>query len=991
MNLTSFLRKNWLHFAVVAFMVIVAMIYFKPQLEGYGLKQHDMEQWKGMAHETDRYRENTGEEPLWTNALFGGMPATQISVIYPGNWTKKLLNAYSRNVPGPMGILILHLIGFYILALFLGIRPFIAALGAIAFSFASYEVIILQAGHMTKATAVALLAPALGAFIYSYRTNKFWGILLSALFMSFELAANHLQVTYYFVYLLLFIGCYFLYEAIKAKQLKPFLITTAGLLGAYVLAFFINYGNIALTAEYAKSTIRGGNDVTITPEGVKAKNQSAGLDKDYITQWSYGKGETMTFLSPNVKGGGSFAITGSQFEQSLENSDFSSAEKDGVKKFPAYWGEQPFTSGPVYLGAVLLLLAFLGVVFLKSKIKWFLLAATILSVLLSWGKNFMGLTDFFIDHVPGYNKFRTVTIILVLVELCVPLLAVLFLEQFVKERELFKAKKKNVLIAVAAFFLVVLAIRLVGLGDHYASKSDQNQLATVDESIRSQIATMDPAIMKSQYNVDVSNQAQVDNFVQQQADPYIKNFDKLKEFRAQIFAESMNRTLLFIFLAGGLVLLFLYTSLPVIGLTLGVLVLAMADLIPVANDYLGSQEQGNKLKYWEEVGITIYPIAANSADEQILANELAEKPALKGIIDKAEREGRAKADELGYTGTAKRNVVDSYRFSALNFASNYRVADMSNLWSSTRASYFHKSIGGYHGAKLRNINNLFEFHLSRMNNKAYDMLNVKYFLQQDENGSESVRPNPTAMGNAWFVRRVEKYKTANDEIRALGNQFDLVNKGKGTLLINGTPQRQAIVFGTEKLTYFIPGKDTLTVSLSNGLTQGMEALFVMDANGATNLIPMSTMDLDTARSFTPLVAVKVTSEFKPTEEVVMLDTEAAKLSSTSFSGEGTIKMTHYAPNKLTYTADVKGKQLAVFSEIYYPSGWKATVDGKEVEICKVNYLLRGVELTNGHHTIEFVYNNSTYLMVNTIARVGSIVLLLLFALGGFLWWKKRTK
>jgi hypothetical protein len=484
----------------------------------------------------------------------------------------------------------------------------------------------------------------------------------------------------------------------------------------------------------------------------------------------------------------------------------------------------------------------------------------------------------------------------------------------------------------------------------------------------------------------------VDAFVAQIAETNDKKFENLKLIRQDIFNSSMNRTILFVFFAGLLTLLFLYTSIPSMALAIGILVLTMADNIPVAYQYLGAQEEGNKLKYWEEEGLANYPIASNTADEQIMENEISLNPSLKAKIEKAGREGAQKANDLGYTGAAKKNVVDSYRFSALNFETSYRVFDMSGGFQSNRASYFHKSLGGYHGAKLRNINNLFDFHLSRMNNKVYDMLNVKYFMQQDESGTDLVRPNPTAMGNAWLVQRVEKYATPNDEIRGLGSQFKVVNKGQGQFLVNYIQQKDATIYGAENIQYVLPGRDTMEIPLSNGMTEGTEAMFVMDVNGKSNLVPMSTMSLDTAKSFISLVSIKVINEFKPSEEAIMLTSEASKLSSSKFSGEGTIKLLSYAPNKLVYSADVKGKQLAIFSEVYYPNGWKAFVDDKEVEIRKVNYLLRGLELAGGKHKIEFKYDSKKYRTANSISAISSTILLLGIAFLIFMDWKrKRSK
>ena len=321
MALSNFFKNNWIHFAVLILFSIVTFAYFAPEFDRFSLKQHDVEQFKGMANETEMYREKYGEEPLWTNSMFGGMPTTQISTLYEGNIFQKAIIGFLRTFGVPSGTFLLHLIGFYILALCLRIKPIVAAVGAFAFAFATYEIVIIQAGHNSKAVTVALMAPVLGAFIMAYRTNWKWGALLSGLFMSFELASNHLQVTYYLGILLFFLGLYELIKALKEKQLKSFVIATVGIVGAYVLALFINYGNISLTQDYAKHTIRGGNDVTISPEGLEVTNNTSGLDKEYITSWSYGVGESFTLISPYVKGSASAGIVGSQFEEMIENSD----------------------------------------------------------------------------------------------------------------------------------------------------------------------------------------------------------------------------------------------------------------------------------------------------------------------------------------------------------------------------------------------------------------------------------------------------------------------------------------------------------------------------------------------------------------------------------------------------------------------------------------------------------------------------------------------
>jgi len=456
----------------------------------------------------------------------------------------------------------------------------------------------------------------------------------------------------------------------------------------------------------------------------------------------------------------------------------------------------------------------------------------------------------------------------------------------------------------------------------------------------------------------------------------------MKGVRQEIFSGSMNRSLLFAFLIIGVMALFFYTAISSELIVASVAALVLADLIFVDQNYLSSKEddKGN-LKYWSPAPTILYPLSPNKADIDIMTLETI-NPSVAKAVAAGEKDGKVKAEELDYSGADARRVIESYRFSALNFATNYRVFDFDGGWSSTRASYFHKSLGGYHGAKLRNIQNVFDFHLARTNNKVLDMLNVKYIIQQ-----ESLRPNPTAMGNAWFVKTIEVKETANDEIRALGNTFELTNQGPGQLLVNGQPSAKASVYGSEDLQYLF-GSDTLDVPLSNGLAQGQEALWVRDTNGVTNLIPMITMDADSLGSFKPLVKLKVTDEFNVRDEAMMLKEFSSKLKGKKFSGIGTINMKSYAPNKIVYTADCQGNQFAVFSEIYYPEGWKAFVDGKEVEIVKTNYLLRGVELASGKHTIEFKFDLPKYRQSNTLAILGTGFLFLLIAGVAFMDMKK---
>lgn len=990
MKLKSFFVRNWQHFAILFIMFIVVFSFFKLQFEGYGLKQHDVKQFQGMVHEVADYRETTGEEILWTNSMFGGMPAIQISVLYTGNVIKIAFDGFVQFIGTPAAFIFISILGFYILAICLGVNPWIGLIGGLAFGFTTYDITLLTAGHNTKLMAIALMAPAFGAVIMAYRRSILWGTLLTALFMTLQIGANHVQVTYYFGILLIFSGIALFAEAVVKKEIRKFLIASASIIGAVLFAVAINYGNIALTTDYAKQTIRGGNDLTITPDGKPAvQGSGTGLDKDYITNWSYGIGESFTLLSPGVKGGGSFYIGGSQFEDLVDNVDMTSEERRTVLNSPAYWGEQPITSGPFYLGIVVFFLAILGLVFLKGKLKWGMLAASILALMLSWGKNYMGLTDFFIDHVPGYNKFRTVTIILVVVQFVIPFLGIMFLQMLYKERKSILANKKKFFISGGSFIVFLFIVMIAELGDNYTSSSDKVQVERIEQNIYNQILNMDPAQLQAQFNVDVRNKEQVQQFITSQTEPYINGFVKVKEVRKEIFKKSMQRSILFAVLTLGLLSLLFFTQISTEIVLAGIGVLILADIIPIARQYLNDKEEGNGYKYWSEKGKIDFPFDSNIANTTILNQEIKETPSLQVKIDAGIKAGTQKANELELSGIEKQRVIDAYTFAALNRNTNYRVFDYNGGFQSSEASYFHKSLGGYHGAKLRNIQNLFEFHLMKSNNKVFDMMNVKYFIQNGEKG-QVARLNQTALGNVWFVKDVKAVATPNDEILSLGSQFMLKNTGKGRILVNGEAKSNLTVSGSENIQYVVNPTDTINVQLTNGMQEGMEAYFVRDTNGQTNYIPKEMVDSDQTNSFEKLIELKLLNQFDPKNEAFMTNNWANKVGKKKFSGEGAIKMTKYNPKKMEYISNTNSEQLAVFSEVYYPEGWRAFIDNKEVEILKANYLLRAVKVPAGEHRIEFRFDLPKYHTTNNLNFILSFLLIGAFILAGFLSYKKRN-
>lgn len=982
-SITAFFKRNWIHFAAVGIFLIVGMLYFSMQMKGYGLKQHDIEQHRGSAHEIETYREmHGGQEPLWTNSMFGGMPTMQVSTIYDGNWFAQLTGLFLKTFPPPMGIVLLYMLCFYMAMSMMKVNRWVAIIGALAFAFLSYDVIILQAGHNSKGVAIAYMLPVVGAFYMAFRRNWMWGAILSAVFMAFEMAANHLQITYYLGFVLVAMGLAEIVRVIKEKNYMSFLKAGAGVLIGYGLALAVNYSNVKMTADYAEYTIRGGNDVTIASNGTSnSANATEGLDRDYVTQYSYGIGESFTLISPYVKGGGSMYLSDSPFAEKVENNDeLTSEQLEMVLGSNAYWGDQPIVSGPVYLSVILVLLALLGLIYIRDPMKWALLAATILTLMLSWGKNYMGLTDWFLDHVPGYNKFRAVTIILVIVEMCTVVLAIMFLDQLVKHKDEIKTRIRPLYIASGIFFLFLVILRFSGIEDSYlsAQESDPGLRTEQEAAIRKQIAEADPAQL-AQSGIDKNNPAQIQQIIDQQMERFDERFQAIRLVRKDIYNSSMNRSIGFTFLTIACLLLIFHTSLPTLAGVGALGVLAFFDLLFVTTNYLNSEEQGSGYKYWETNLNTTYPISAEEGDLAILEAETANNPELKRIVDAARRAGRERANALEATSSEARRIENAYAFAALNMHSNYRVFDFTGGFNSARASYFHKSLGGYHGAKLRSIQNLYEFHLMQSNNKVFDMLNVKYFLQPDQEGVLSARPNPTAMGNGWFVQSVKVVPDANAEIRALGSQFDMKNAGNGQLIVNGNVQGTAKLYGAEKLQYVLPGRDTISMGLSNGVPAGLKVYIVSDARGTVSTIPAQTMELDTANSFTKLAEYEVTGQFDVRGEAIVRQDMASKLPKKQFKGEGTVRMTSYAPNKLVYDVEASDEGLAVFSEIYYPEGWTATIDGKPADILRVNYVLRGLQVPKGKHKVVFSFDLPKFHKLNGISMIVSLLILLVVA------------
>lgn len=969
-NFQQLFKNNWIHLLAIGLFILTTVIYFQPQFNGYSLKQHDIEQFKGMSNEINHFREINGEEPLWTNSMFGGMPTYQISTKYDGNLMSNVWTGFKLWMASPGGMFFAYLLGFYIMLLCMKVNAKIAIFGAFAFAFSSYYIIILQAGHNTKAAAIGLAPPVIGAFYMAYRHNLKWGIVLSALFMSMQLTVNHVQITFYLGILLVFMGIAEFIRHAKYKTIMHFVKATGGLLLVYVFALGINYGNLSLTNDYSKYTIRGGNDISINVDGTaNEKNSTSGLDKDYITQWSYGIKESMTLVSPYILGGSSAAIANSQFADQLKTPEMRS-KASLVAQNNIYWGDQPFTSGPVYLGIIVFFLAILGMVYLKGPLKWALFGMTVLALMLSWGKNFMGLTDFFLDYVPFYNKFRAVTIILAIVELTIPLLAVLFLNELFKKKEVILNNIKPFYIASGAVLGVMVILTFTGLGNGYLSQQENEYIYSYGDQVKAQLANEDPARLREN-GIDINNPTQVQQVVNQQMKRVNDQFDALTEFRQGVYQSSMLRSIFFLVMGIALIAIFLKTSVKKEYILIGLALFVVIDLVMVDLNYLNNKKSdGRNYDHWSEKVKNDFPVTATQADKQILEQEIAANPSLKAVIDnvsvKSEGRGRVNQDELWLK-----------KLQTLGMATNYRVYEPSLGFNSSRASYFHKALNGYHGAKLRRIQNVKDFHINYNNMDVLNMLNVKYFIQEGQ-----ARRNPNALGAAWLVKEMSVQPDANKELLALGNMYLVEVEANNSMFVNGVEKKSDSISGREQIILF--DGDSLNVDLTNVVRSGINSSFVADTNGEVNWIPTAELAKDSLNSFNTLLSIQMIHDFDPKNEAIIGKEEASKLSSLTFTGQGSIEMKSYAPNAMVYNVSVNESQFAVFSEMYFPDGWNAYIKGEKVDIHRVDYLLRGVELPAGDYEVEMRFEVPKFDLSNKTSLAGSI---LLFVVIGGLFFK----
>ncbi len=794
----NLLKKNYSHLLALLGFVLVSLIYFYPVLQGKKIFQSDIVQYTGMAKEQNDFRAVEKQEPYWTNSAFGGMPTYQLGANYPHEYISKLDHVL-RFLPRPADYLFLYFLGFYVLLLVLKTDPLQAFFGALVFGFSTYLIIILGVGHNAKAHAIAYMPMVVAGFILVYRKQFIIGGILTMLATAFEINANHFQMTYYLLLLLLILSGYYAFKFYKEKDIKG-LFQAFGILAlAGLLAIGANATNLMATSEYAKFSTRDKSELTFGPDGKKSESTNA-MSNDYITEYSYGILESFNLIAPRLFGGSNSEDIGKDskmYEFAISQNVPEDQAKDLTSSMPTYWGDQPIVAAPAYIGAVVFFFFIMAMLCDTRKIKYVFLGGALFSLLLSWGKNFPVLTDFFIDAVPMYNKFRAVSSIQVILELCMPILAIMGIQSFLKtDKEL---QFKKLYTATGIFIALMLFLFFI----------------------------------KGSFNFSGGN----DSY-------YIQNYgpefmDALKADRKSLYSADLLRSSFLVLVVSGILWMLIknklaqQTALVLIGIVM------VSDLFFVDKKYLNAKSFVNA----NEVDVPFQPTEADLAIQQD--------------------------------------------------TTHFRVFEISGNMSSARTSYFHQSIGGYHAAKPRRMQQLFDYQIANNNMQVLDMLNTKYVIQTDKEGKEIPSVNPNANGNAWFVQQLRAVTSADDEMKAL-TKFDSKNEA---------------IINSKEFPSVVKNKTFIKDSLAN------------------------------------------------------------------------IRLTMYKPNHLKYQTINANKGVAVFSEMYYPKGWKVLLDGKETAHFRVDYVLRGMEVPAGIHTIEFKFDPEVVKTGSTIALISSILMAVLIAFG----------
>ena len=758
------------HAGVVLGFALVALLFYYPLLSGKTLLQSDIRQYQGMSRQLQEHREATGEETYWIDNAFGGMPTYQLGAKFPADVLQPIYSFF-RILPRPAHILFLYLLGVYLVLLILRKPRPVALFGSLAFGFSTYLLIILQVGHNTKALAVSFFPFVFGGVLLLLQNRWFCGVLMSSLALGMQIRANHYQMTYYLLMLLGLLVLVYGYHSLKNKQTKSFLQSLGALIASGILALGFNATPLLATAEYTDFSSRGKSELKQNADG-SPKEQSTGLDFDYITEYSYGIFESLNLIAPRVQGGGSSEDLGTKhgvYDFLIDNGASPNQAREFSKNVPAYWGEQPILEAPAYIGITVFFFALFGFFSSRGPLRTTLALGALFSLLLSWGKNLSFLTAFFVSYFPLYNKFRAVSSIQVVLEFCLPMLAAMGLFHVFYSTQKLELKR---FLKIAAIPIVLFALVLLTQG--MLSFSGAND-----------------AYFKEIYGTALVSQ--------------------IREARISIFQSDLFRGILFCVLLTSLIYLY-QTKKIKRGLALSLVIgLLIIDLIGISNRYIDREAFVSKR-------FTNAPFRMTAADQALLQDQ---------------SRFRVYEPQLGLTGA--------------------------------RTAYFHNALGGYHGAKPRRFEELFEAYSAQQNTGILDFLNVKYILYPEEESGE-LKPllNPNALGPAWMVSEIETKATPDALLEAL--------------------------------------KET---------------------------------------------------DFKTTALVLDHDLPADFSKQYTLDSLAQITLSKAKPDQLTYRVQTTTPAFAVFSEMHYPKGWKATLDGKPVPIINVNYVLRGVQVPANASVIEF--------------------------------------
>ena len=886
------------HFIAIIVFIGLSSIYFSPLFDGNALRQSDVKQFQGMAKEIVDYRlMNEGKEPLWTNSMFGGMPAYQISVAHDSNVLIYVDRVIKLGLPTPVGILFVAMLGFYIFALCLRINPWLGILGAIGFGFSTINILYLAGGHVTKVNAIIYMAPALGGMLLAFRGKWLLGSVIFGLFLGLNITANHLQMTYYFAFLLVAVA---LGEAIRLLIQKEILTlgkTVGALAVATVFGVLPAASNLLTTLEYSEYTTRGTTDLTIKPKNPTNVQEKEGLNKNYILEYNFGPGEFLSIIAPNAKGERGEYLGND--EEAMANVDGQYAEQ--IAQMNRYWGGQSFTGGAFYFGATMIAFFLLGLILLKDNLKWPFLAIGILAILLA-SNDPGGINDFFINKFPMYNKFRDSKMILVLLQVMVPALGVLFLDRFFKKEGIIGDKKIWLFATGGITLLIAILYIIPSISGSFISAEEVKMFAQAAKS-------PDPG------QVSFVNGLKVE----------------LINTRIGLYKGDMGRALLLVILACGIVLASVYTKVSHLVISLVAIAVVAFDNISVSKRYLSNEEEGGVYKNYEPIDAAAFPTLPALADNRILVSEMESVPNFASKVSELQSKMVESIQYKQITDEQTRRAFAAFGVLSLN--TNYRVLSFSNPFAETTTSYFHKSIGGYHGAKLKRYQEIADFYIfdemNRINKEISMAKNVK--LQ--------------AYGMSGIV--------TNENAKQV---FDTIQIGE----IAVTDSNAVLNMLNTKYLVLDRTKEPIKNVNANGA-----AWFV----GKMKIVNSSNEEM------------KALEGLNSKEEAIFNKKDFASIavnSSYSKDSNATIMLTNYGTNVLKYSSNSKTELPAVFSEVYYPEGWNCYVDGKQIETFRANYILRGAIIPAGKHNIEWKFEPTSYVKGSTYASIFSILMLLTF-------------